>query len=153
MEMRKNGINNSEMKVKFIMGYSDLPNASLQIYPLVQKDVSASDVDFDTVIYDTYDYLDKLIGFKLSDIYYAAFKVNYESTLNHKSLIMANLIKYGTADDKEIFMMRYGLSFEDISVLANCIDAIDETCVQVNNKFYDLPEELRKPLERFVSKD
>lgn len=153
IEMRRNGINNDEMKVKFIMGYSDLPNASLRIYPLVQTDVSASDVDFDTVIYDTYDYLDKLIGFKLSDIYYAAFKVNYDSTQNHKSLIMANLIKYGTADDKEIFMMRYGLSFEDISVLSNCIDAIDETCVQVNNNFYDLPEELRKPLERFVSKD
>lgn len=152
-KMKKSGIDNSKVKVDFLMGYSDLPNLSLRVFPLVQKDVLVSDVDFDTVIYDTYDYLDKLIGFKLSDIYYAAFKVNYESTQNNKSLIMANLIKYGTADAKEIFMMRYGLSFEDISVLGDCIDTIDETCVQVNNSFYNLPEDIRKPLERFVSKD
>ena len=32
------------------------------------------DVDYDRIVFDTYDYLDKIIGFKLSDIFYAFYK-------------------------------------------------------------------------------
>jgi hypothetical protein len=66
----------------------------------------AKDVDFDIVVYDTYDFLDKLIGFKLSDIFYAAFKINFENTHDKRSLTFANLIKYGTSNEKEILMLR-----------------------------------------------
>lgn len=137
-------------KVAYMMGYSDIPSMKLRPFPLVDLDVLASDVDFDKVIYDTYDYLDKLIGFKLSDIYYAAFKMNYENTHNEKSLILANLIKYGTSDETEIMMIRYGLTFEDMKVLSGVIEEINTSGVKVNEAFYALPEEVRRPLERFV---
>ena len=97
-----------------------------------------------------YDFLDKLIGFKLSDIFYAAFKINFENTHDKRSLTFANLIKYGTSNEKEILMLRYGLSLDDISVLEPYILSIDTGGISVSPDYYDLPLDIRKPLERFV---
>lgn len=149
-EMYKNGQNISNVKVRFVQGYSDLPKSGLRKFPLVDCSTNANNVDFDTIIYDTYDYLDKLIGFKLSDIYYAALKINYEKTGNPKSLQFAKLIKYGTSNEKEIYMLRYGLSFEDINILSSYIEKIDEEGIVVNQDFYKLPESQQGPLLRFL---
>lgn len=149
-EMYVKGLDFSKVKVNFVQGYSDLPDINLNKFPLVDCSINANNVDFDTIIYDTYDYLDKLIGFKLSDIYYAALKINYEKTKNFKSLQLANLIKYGTSDEKEIYMLRYGLSFEDINILSSCIEKIDEEGIVVNQDFYKLPEDQQNPLLRFL---
>ena len=61
------------LTVRYIAGYSDIPNKELRIYPLFSADTKGKDVDYDRVVYDTYDFLDKLIGFKLSDLFYAIF--------------------------------------------------------------------------------
>ena len=140
----------SRVKVQYLPAYSDIPNSNLQRFPLVELSRFAKDVDFDVVVYDTYDYLDKLIGFKLSDIYYAAFKVNYEKTDDERALVFANLIKYGTSDEKEIYMIRYGLTLDDINTLEPFIDNIDATGITVLPEFYNLSEDVKKPLERFV---
>ena len=140
----------SGVKVNYLPAYADIPNLKLSKFPLVDKTTKAKDVDFDVVVYDTYDFLDKLIGFKLSDIYYAAFRVNFENTHNEKALTFANLIKYGTSNEKEILMLRYGLSLDDISVLEPYILSIDTGGITVSSDYNDLPLDIRKPLERFV---
>lgn len=140
----------SKVKVKYLPAYCDIPNRNLQKFPLVDLKQYAKDVDFDVVVYDTYDFLDKLIGFKLSDIYYAAFKMNYEVTHDERSLIFAELIKYGTADEREIYMIRYGLTLDDIKILGPFISRIDSTGVTVTPDFFNLPDDKRRPLERFV---
>ena len=65
------------LTVRYIAGYSDIPNKELRIYPLFSADTKGKDVDYDRVVYDTYDFLDKLIGFKLSDLFYAIFHQYY----------------------------------------------------------------------------
>ena len=140
----------SGVKVKYLPAYADIPNLKLSKFPLVDRTTKAKDVDFDVVMYDTYDFLDKLIGFKLSDIYYAAFKVNFENTHDERALTFAKLIKYGTSNEKEIYMMRYGLSLDDISLLEPYILSIDTEGINVSTDYYDLPMDVRKPLERFV---
>lgn len=67
----------SRIKVNYLPAYADIPNLKLSRFPLVDRSTKVKDVDFDVVVYDTYDFLDKLIGFKLSDIYYAAFKIKF----------------------------------------------------------------------------
>ena len=62
--------------------------------PLFEYGTAASSVDYDSIIYDTYDYLDKLIGFKLSDILYAAFYKFFQLHQEERELESANLIKY-----------------------------------------------------------
>lgn len=76
--------------------------------------------------------------------------LNYNNTHDNRSVVFANLIKYGTSEEKEIFMMRYGLSMEDINVLSPYISTIDTTGITVTPNYYNLPEDIRKPLKRFV---
>lgn len=80
-----------------------------------EQDLSdLNDVDYDRIVFDTYDYLDKIIGFKLSDIFFAAFNEYFEKTNDIRAKRMAQLVKYGTEDNKEIWMLRYGFTFEDM---------------------------------------
>lgn len=106
-------------------------------------------VDYDLVIYDTYDYLDKLIGFKLSDIFYAIFHQYYLYTKDERALRLAKYVRFGTDVEREVWMLKYGLTFEDIEWASACIDSIDEQEIIFNDKYYELSEEQRSLLERF----
>lgn len=124
--------------VKYLQGYHDIPDKNLSSYPLISADTKAKDVDYDLVVYDTYDYLDKLIGFKLSDIYYAIFHKYYLSTNDKRASKLANYFKYGTDNNQEIWMLRYGLTFEDIEWASGCIEKIDEYEILFNNRVNEL---------------
>lgn len=77
------------LNARFIRGYDDLPNINLHNYSLYAKGTKAKDVDYDRIVFDTYDYLDKLISFKLSDIFYAIFYQYYEKTTDERALRLA----------------------------------------------------------------
>ena len=54
---------------------------------------------------------------------------------------MALYFKYGTADSQEIWMLRYGLTFEDIEWVSPCIEKIDEKEIVFNDKVNELSDE------------
>lgn len=59
---RKGDIEGLEnIKAKYLVGCHDIPNKKLRAYPLIRPELPAEDVDYDLIIYDTYDYLDKII--------------------------------------------------------------------------------------------
>ena len=82
---------NERLTARFIRGYDDLPNINLGNYSLYEKGTKAKDVDYDRIVFDTYDYLDKLISFKISDIFYAVFYQYYEKTLDQRALSLAKI--------------------------------------------------------------
>ncbi|OMD89325.1 helicase [Paenibacillus odorifer] len=142
-----------ELNVQYLRGYHDIPDKNLNNYPLFDKDLKAKDVDYDLIVYDTYDYLDKLIGFKLSDIYYAIFHQYYKENQDERALRLAKYFKYGTDDSDEIWMLRYGLTFEDIEWAKPCIIRIDESEIIFNNKISSLEKEQLRTLEQFIHPD
>lgn len=148
-ERRKNPEKENSICAKYIAGYNDIPNKNLPQYPLFDKKTLAKDVDYDLVIYDTYDYLDKLIGFKLSDVFYAIFCEYYEKTKDERALKLTKYIKYGTISDDEIWMLRYGFDFEDIEWIKPCVESIDETEIVFNDKVDLLSEEQVIRIDRF----
>lgn len=131
-------------------GYHDIPDKDLTAYPLVSTSIAAKDVDYDLIVYDTYDYLDKLIGFKLSDIFYAIFYQYYEATSDERALRLAKYFKYGTDKEREIWMLRYGFSFEEIEWVSECVDSIDETEIKFNDKINALDDAQLKSIEQYV---
>jgi hypothetical protein len=137
-------------KANFSNRYQDIPNSKIYNAPLYSFNNSVEEVDYDIVMYDTYDFIDKLIGFKLSDIFYAAFYTYYQRHGSQMALLGAKFVKYGTANDRYIMMQRYGLDFQDIKNLDAYIDQIDEHCVTVSERFYGLPNDMKKPLLRFL---
>ena len=150
-EKERLGISTDSINAQFSQKCQDLPNGSL-IYPipLFGCGTKAREVDYDIVTYDTYDYLDKVINLYLSDIFYAAFLKYNERNLDERAIRMAKLVKYGTFNDKHIWMLRYGISFENIETLAPCIENIDEGGIVVNNHFYELSEKYQKCISRFI---
>ncbi|MDE6242090.1 MAG: DEAD/DEAH box helicase [Anaeroplasmataceae bacterium] len=148
-ERRKNPDKENSIHAKYLAGYDDIPNKKLSQYPLFDTKILAKDVDYDLIIYDTYDYLDKLIGFKLSDIFYAIFYEYYVKSKDERSLELAKYIKYGTISDEEIWMLRYGFDFEDIEWLKPCITSIDEKEIIFSDKVDLLSKEQLMRIDRY----
>ena len=141
------------LEAAFCAGYHDLPNKNLPLYSMFNengKPVKAKDVDYDHIVFDTYDYIDKLLGFKLTDIFYSAFHQYYLSTGDNRSKDLANYIKYGTVDPQKIWMLRYGMTFEDIEILGKYIIQIDEQGMVLDDRIKDIPEDTLYPIRRFI---
>ncbi len=135
---------------RFVYGFHDLPNKQLKTFSLFPANTKAQDVDYDLIVYDTYDFLDKLISFKLSDIFYAILHQYHGEQGDERALRLANYIKYGTDNEREIWMLRYGLLFEDIEWADSCIDSISEAEIVFNEKVHDLPPERLSKIEPFL---
>lgn len=145
----RQGRNTNDIFANYFVSYNDIPDKALKRYSLL-KNTLARDVDYDTIVYDTYDYLDKLIGFKLSDIYYAALEKYHLSNRDERALKLAKYIKYGTDNERHIWMLRYGMSYEDIEVLGEHIEDIDETQITFKPSINNVPEEDRAVINRFI---
>lgn len=132
---------------------TEFPNKNLQPYNALSIDgqnILAKDVDYDFIISDTYDYIDKLIGFKLSDIFYAALVQYYEKYEDARALKLSKYIKYGTDNERHILLLRYGLTFEDIEILDPHIVQVSEEEIKVKASIYQLTEKQIEPLRRYL---
>ncbi len=147
--LKRAGKSSSSLMASYFSEYSEIPDKNLRAYNSL-SDTLAKDVDYDYIISDTYDYIDKLIGFRLSDIYYASFYHYYESTNDNRALRLAKLIKYGTDDERYILMLRYGLTFEDIEVLDHHISSITTEEIVFKNSIYSLPKRYFDIIRRYV---
>lgn len=138
------------LEAAFYTEYKDLPDKNINVYSALNG-VKAKDVDYDLIMYDTYDYIDKLIGFKLSDVFYAAFYKFYERQNNEQALKLAKYIKYGTDNERHIWMLRYGLSFEDIELLDKHIDTINSEEILFKESILQVSDEDKISIERFLN--
>lgn len=110
---------------------------------LFPRNTSVKDLDFDKIIYDTYDYIDKVLSLSVKDPISSTLLLYFEKTKDLKALILSNYIKYGTNDPTEIWLLKYGFSFEEIEELKSHIDKIDETEITFKdsiNEFLKSPE-------------
>jgi hypothetical protein len=133
----------------YSQGAASLPDSKLKKFPLFSGDTNVLDIDFDIVVYDTYDYLDKVISLSLTDPLSAAFKIYYDKTLDERALTMQNYIRYGTNDPIEIWLLRYGFGFEDIEWLKEYVERIDSTQIYFKETIPDLDFEKREVIKRY----
>ncbi|WP_281232504.1 DEAD/DEAH box helicase [Flavobacterium gelatinilyticum] len=138
-------------RANYITGFHELPNKKLSRYPLYGASDLIKDVDYDRIVYDTYDYIDKLIGFKLQDKFYASFIKYFESEKDLRAKKLANYVKFGTDNKKEIWMLRYGLTFEDIEILNPHVESIDSEEIVFKNSINEVPLELKQSVIRYLN--
>jgi hypothetical protein len=84
------------------------------------------DFKYDLLVYDTYDYLDKVITFSLINPISAVFQLYYEKTQDYRAKIIENYIRYWTNDEKEILLLRYWYIFEEIEKIKKYVVEINE---------------------------
>lgn len=138
------------LEAKYIAGYHDIPDKNLPRFPLFSSNTKGKDVDYDRIVYDTYDFLDKLIGFKLSDLFYAIFNQYYITYEDNRAERLAKYIKYGTENSTEIWLLRYGFSFEEIEWLKPCVESVDQTEIRFNEKINELDEFKKNIISKYV---
>ncbi len=132
----------------FVLKYDTIPNTvSLYNVPLFGED---EEIDFDSIVYNTYDFWDKLIDLKLIDIYYVAFMKYYDKYNEDIIKNIALKIKYGTINEKEIMELRYGFSNEDFDWLNPVVDKIDENEIVFNEKVDELDEFKKEKISKFI---
>jgi hypothetical protein len=107
-------------------------------------------MEYDRIVYDTYDYLDKVVSLSLADPICAAFQLYYEKTSDKRALNLVNYIRYGTNEEVEIWLLKYGFSFEEIEWLNYFIVKIDAFGILFKEDIRELPEDKLKVLERYL---
>lgn len=132
----------NKKKVRFSCIAESLPNVSFKSpVPLFSRDTSITDLDFDKIIYDTYDYTDKVLSLSLKDPLSAAFILYFQRKDEIRALTISNYIKFGTNDEKEIWLLKYGFSFEEIEKIKNYVEQIDENEIVFNKSIEQLKNE------------
>ena len=128
-----------------------LPNSRLkQQIPSRFRYASVEDFNYDLLVYDTYDYVDKVISFSLSDVYIAAFGQYYKETKDKRAAAMVKYFAYGTNNPMEILLLRYGFSFEDIEWLKEYVDTIDENKIVFKKSISSLDTYKMNIIERYI---
>jgi len=143
-------INNLDIEYSAIP--HSLPNASLKKrLPSRFERKKVKDFNYDLVVYDTYDFLDKVISFSLSDVFVAAFNQYYIKTNDARARDMVNYLRYGTNDEVEIWLMRYGFSIEEAELIKKYVLSIDENEIIFSPNMHNPQNEsIKKLVERYV---
>jgi ATP-dependent RNA helicase DOB1 len=149
-QLEKSGRNTDQITANFITGYHPIPDKNHNVYSLFPEETRAVDVDYDRIMTDTYDFIDKIISFKLTDVFYASLIKYFEKKEDSRAVKLAKYIKYGTDNERHIWMLRYGMSFEDIEKLERHIDSIDSEEIVFKDTIRSVSLEERQSIERFI---
>lgn len=133
--------------VKFIPKAQSLPNRKLKnVLPLFKN----NEFDYDALLFDTYDYIDKVWGQSLSPYFIAAFSEYFISTNDERAEKLLNIFKYGTTDITEIWLQRYGFSWDDMKWLKPCIQSVSSEKIVFNEKVSELTDTQKELIAQFL---
>lgn len=139
------------IEIRYSPAASPLPNAlrenALRLFPRGSR---VSELDYDILVYDTYDFIDKVISLSLTDPLTAAFQLYFNTTGDDRALVMKNYIRYGTNDATEIWLIRYGFGFDDIEWIKEHVQSIDENGISFLSSIGGLDADRYEIIERFA---
>lgn len=136
-------------ELRFSQEAFPIPNKKINRISLFKDFPTYKDFKYDILVFDTYDYLDKIISFSIAPSICVAFQKYYEETLDDRALMMKNYIKYGTHDEKEIWLQKYGFGFEDIEWLYPHIKTINENEIKFNSSVMTLSQDKIDRIKRY----
>lgn len=141
----------STKHAKFSQPAESLPNSTLDhSYSIFSPETPVNKVSYDAVVFDTYDYMDKVISFSLSDCFIAAFKIYNERYVDERAEQIIELFRYGTNNSKHILLMRYGFPPEMVGDLSEHVASIDETRIVFKKSIHSASSVLREFVEWYL---
>jgi hypothetical protein len=139
----------AELLIRYSPIPSPLPNSELRVAPLFPN-TSVDRIDYDLIVYDTYDYLDKVISLSLVDPLCATFEVYSSKHNDQRAEVLKNYIRYGTNEIVEMWLLKYGFGHEDIAWIKVHIDNISEKRIDFKATVRTLPEEKLSIISRYL---
>ncbi|MFN1602471.1 DEAD/DEAH box helicase [Vibrio harveyi] len=136
---------------KFSQPAEKLPKSTLtNMYSLFDRGTKAKDVSYDAIVFDTYDYVDQVISFSLTETFITAFKVYKEHTLDYRADKIIELLRYGTNDVIHTLLMRYGFAPEDVAELSPYIHLINEDDIIFKPTIKEAPQYIQDMVEWYL---
>jgi hypothetical protein len=90
------------------------------------------------------------VGLSLADPLCAAFTLYHSRTHDERAASLSNYIKFGTNDQIDIWLLKYGFSFEDIEWLRGYVQHIDEYKITFNDQISSISKKNYSLVERFL---
>jgi hypothetical protein len=137
-------------EAKFSQPAESLPNSKLLHRYSLFAGVAAKDVSYDAVVFDTYDYIDKVISFSLSDAFMAAFKIYGSTQHDSRAAKMLELLRFGTNNVDHILLMRYGFPPEAVADIVPYIQFVTENEIVFSDEVNSAPQYIRDIVEWYL---
>ncbi|WBF66328.1 DEAD/DEAH box helicase [Desulfovibrio subterraneus] len=157
-QLKNNEISDTEasslynsLTIRFSQTPSTIPNkrhTRSSAFPYPNQHISK--LDYDSLVYDTYDYLDKVISQSIADPICAVFELYYTRTKDVRARTLSNYTRYGTNDPTDIWLLKYGFCFEDIEWIKDHVEYIDQKRIHFKDSIYEIPEEKKTVVERYL---
>lgn len=149
--MITNRDNMDEIFLGFMQPANKLPDKNLtRSYSLYPENTPKRDVSYDVVAFDTYDYLDQVITFSLSDIFIAAFKIYWEKTNDDRAEKIIELLRYGTNNSQHILLMRYGFPPDIVMDISNYVASINDVEIVFKENITSAPQNVQDLVEWYM---
>lgn len=128
-----------------------LPKSTLtHTYSIFDESTLARNVSYDAVVFDTYDYLDQVISFSLTESFITAFKVYKDITSDQRSDKMIELLRFGTNNTVHTLLMRYGFPSEDVSEISKYIMFINEDTITFKPEVSGAPKYIQEMVDWYL---
>ncbi|WP_010490853.1 DEAD/DEAH box helicase [Pseudomonas sp. S9] len=137
-------------EAEFSQPANKLPQSDLKVYSIYSQGTLARSVSYDAVVFDTYDYLDQVVSFSLSDVFVAAFKIYKVLRFDDRADKMIELLRFGTNDAMHMLLMRYGFPPEEVAEITPYIRSISESDIEFKRSIYDAPMYIRNMVEWYL---
>ncbi|MBW5827163.1 DEAD/DEAH box helicase [Yersinia kristensenii] len=135
---------------RFSQPANKLPDSNLTRPYSLFHSVNSRDVSYDTVVFDTYDYLDTVISFSLTDVFVGAFKLYLNDTDDQRAAVFIDFLRYGTINKAHIMLMRYGIQPEDVPLVAPYLKFISEEKIEIDPVLEFSDNELWKKISWYL---
>lgn len=138
-------------EAEFSQPANKLPNSELKnVFSIYKEGTPARDVSYDAIVFDTYDYLDQVISFSLSDVFIAAFKIYKDLSADGRADKMIELLRFGTNDAMHMLLMRYGFPPEEVAEITPYIRNISESDILFKSTIYEAPMYIRSMVDWYL---
>jgi len=128
-----------------------LPDLKLEsCFSLYPKRTPRESVSYDVVMFDTYDYLDKVVSFCLYDVFLAASKTYYAIGGDPRAQKFIELLRFGTNQPINVLLMRYGFLPDEIDGLIPHVLRISEQEVVFKASISSVGSRLQKAVEWYL---
>lgn len=132
----------STMDVQYSATPYHIPDRKLFNVKSSFEGMNATNIDYDSIVYDTYDYIDKVVEFSLLNAYVMTLSLYFKKTNDKRALDVINSLKYGSNNEKTIFLKRYGFTEDEIQSLVTYVRQIDENEIIFDDSIKNISDEI-----------
>lgn len=132
----------SNMDVQYSATPYHIPDKKLFNVKSSFEGMNATNIDYDSIVYDTYDYIDKVVEFSLLNAYVMTLSLYFKKTNDIRALSVINSLKYGSNNEKTIFLKRYGFTEDEIQALETHVKQIDENEIIFDDSIKNISDEI-----------